>query len=177
MRYTLATDAAAIAYRLVQTVPELEHIKSARIAWLFTLDELKLGGGQKAAIISTPTVQGNLRKLFEWFLDEMTAELFDGDAADFLVRVSVGAWESIDAIRRERLVFHELCHLVHAEDRYGAPLFDDEGRPALKLVPHDTEVFHEEIRRYGVEVVGLKEHVAAIEEGERRERVRAFKTA
>lgn len=47
------------------------------------------------------------------------------------------------------LVEHELYHIGHAPDAYGAPAFDKEGRPKLRIVGHDVEEFVGVVARYG----------------------------
>ncbi|CUJ00372.1 Uncharacterised protein [Achromobacter xylosoxidans] len=47
------------------------------------------------------------------------------------------------------LVEHELYHIGHAPDPYGAPAFDKAGRPKLRIVGHDVEEFVGVVARYG----------------------------
>lgn len=47
------------------------------------------------------------------------------------------------------LVEHELYHIGHAPDSYGAPAFDKSGRPKLHIVGHDVEEFVGVVARYG----------------------------
>ncbi|WP_175207209.1 putative metallopeptidase [Achromobacter anxifer] len=47
------------------------------------------------------------------------------------------------------LVEHELYHVGHARDPFGAPAFDKEGRPKLRIVGHDVEEFVGVVERYG----------------------------
>lgn len=46
------------------------------------------------------------------------------------------------------LVEHELYHIGHTPDPYGAPAFDKEGRPKLRIVGHDVEEFVGVVARY-----------------------------
>jgi hypothetical protein len=174
---TRADEAAAIADRLVQTVDELHHLRTARIAWIAMPPPVMLRGWPCAAFIAQPRVQGPLRVVFETLLDHWLGDEWDGLPPDYLVLVDAERWATLDAERQERLVYHELSHVRQREDRFGAPVFANDGRPRWRLVPHDTEVFHEEIRRYGTEICGLEAHEAALEEGNRRARVRATRTA
>ncbi len=48
------------------------------------------------------------------------------------------------------LVEHELYHVAHKKDEFGAPMFSKEGRPKLALRGHDVEEFVGVVRRYGV---------------------------
>lgn len=47
------------------------------------------------------------------------------------------------------LVEHELYHIGQSKDAYGAPAFDKEGRPKLRIVGHDVEEFVGVVARYG----------------------------
>ena len=48
------------------------------------------------------------------------------------------------------LVEHELYHLAHKKDEYGAPAFTKDGLPKIALQGHDVEEFVAVVRRYGV---------------------------
>lgn len=50
------------------------------------------------------------------------------------------------------LVEHELYHITQATDDFGAPKFNKEGQPVLKLRGHDVEEFVGVVRRYGASV-------------------------
>lgn len=47
------------------------------------------------------------------------------------------------------LVEHELFHIAHARDEYGAPKFTKEGMPKLAIQGHDVEEFVGVVKRYG----------------------------
>lgn len=47
------------------------------------------------------------------------------------------------------LVEHELYHVGHVRDPFGAPAFDKEGRPRLRIVGLDVEEFAGVVARYG----------------------------
>lgn len=48
------------------------------------------------------------------------------------------------------LVEHELYHLAHKKDAWGAPAFTQEGLPKIALRGHDVEEFIGVVRRYGI---------------------------
>lgn len=48
------------------------------------------------------------------------------------------------------LVEHELYHLAHKKDEFGAPMFSKEGAPKIGIRGHDVEEFVGVVRRYGV---------------------------
>lgn len=47
------------------------------------------------------------------------------------------------------LVEHELYHIGHKLDKYGAQAFGDDGMPKLEMRGHDVEEFVGVVRRYG----------------------------
>jgi hypothetical protein len=48
------------------------------------------------------------------------------------------------------LVEHELYHLAHKCDPFGAPMFGKDGKPKIAIQGHDVEEFVGVVRRYGV---------------------------
>lgn len=48
------------------------------------------------------------------------------------------------------LVEHELYHLAHKVDPFGAPAFTKEGQPKVTIRGHDVEEFTGVVRRYGI---------------------------
>lgn len=48
------------------------------------------------------------------------------------------------------LVEHELYHLAHKVDPFGAPAFTKEGLPKIGIQGHDVEEFTGVVRRYGI---------------------------
>jgi hypothetical protein len=163
--FRLAPEPQAIAARLVLSCDDLAHLQGVSLAVLFSERELHLHGGVKAAIIALPTVQGPLRHLFSFLVAGLCADLHDWHDPDYLVLVDRALWSTLDPERRERLVYHELCHVQMREDEYGVPKLDAEGKPFLKLVPHDCEVFDRELERYGPVVVGIEATCDAIVRG------------
>lgn len=176
--FKLADAPQVIAARLVADEPEFAHLGLARLACVFSERELWLHGGQKAALIAAPGyVQGPIRHLLTWLVVGMVAPLFAWEEPDFLILVDRAIWDSLDDVRRERLIYHELSHVQAKETEFGTPKLGQDGRPMLKLVPHDSEIFHAELVRYGLEVCGQEDLALAIVEGERRRRASAPKSA
>jgi hypothetical protein len=124
-----------------------------------------LHGAACYAFIAQPSVQGPLSKLFTWMLAGACARELEWEEPDFVIVIDAAIWPTLDALRKERLMYHELRHIAARENEYGVPTLDKEGRAMLKLVPHDAEFFHDEVSRYGLEVCGLEETAIAIAEG------------
>lgn len=135
-------------------------------------------GGRAAAFIGQPRFQGPTGHFNEFLVAQFCRPLLDGEDLDYLIVVDRPIWATLDAERQERLMFHELKHLVVQEDEFGVPRRSKEtGKPLLKLVPHDFEFFADEIIRYGVDVCGAEGAAHAIVEGEAQKRRRGLKIA
>lgn len=170
--FALASEAQGICVQLVERVDRFAHLGQARFAVLASQPVVTLRGAECAAIVTVPMVQGPLKRLFDWLIAGTCAPLLEWEEPDFLILVDAAIWSTLDAVQKERLMFHELCHVVARETEYGVPKLDSEGRPMLKLVPHDVEVFHEEVATYGPETCGIEEVCLSIAEGIRAERRR-----
>ena len=91
----------------------------------------RAGGWQKAR---------QEQQMREWFGDTPTFLItFDGSYAQ---TCSDADWCA--------LVEHELYHLAHQKDEFGAPAFTKDGLPKIALQGHDVEEFVAVVRRYGV---------------------------
>jgi hypothetical protein len=169
--FSLATDAQRLAETLIRTVDRFAHLAQARYVCLLSQPAVTLQGTERAAIVCLPNVQGPLKRMFDWMVASLCAPVLNWDEPDFLILIDAAYWSSRDTtgMRKERLVYHELCHVVARTNEYGVPKLDHEGRPMLKLVPHDAEFFHDEVERYGLEVCQLEETAASIAAGFRKD--------
>jgi hypothetical protein len=163
--FTLAADAQAIGDRLIAEVPRFAHLSQARLVYLASQPTVTLHGNPCWACVVNPSVQGPLTRFFDWVLASMAAPLLEWDEPDFVVLIDAAVWSTLDALRRERLIYHELRHIVARETEYGVPKLDAEGRPMLRLVAHDIEAFEDEIATYGIEACGLEDACIAIADG------------
>jgi hypothetical protein len=171
--YRLAKEPQAVVERLITDFDEFSHLMRARIVCVLSERTPMLRGSPCAAFIGPPTVQGAYRPLFDWLVAEFTKPLLEGDDPEYFIIIDAALWPTLDSERQERLMYHELCHLQPREGEDGSGIrLDREGRPLLKVVPHDTEVFHAEIRKYGPHIVGLEDHCLAIVEGNEAARQR-----
>lgn len=175
----LAEEPQALAARVLETCEELAHVADAapRILYLASQRVLWLHGGQKAAVIVQPRWQGPLGMVAEVLIAHLAAGQFEASLdPDYVVIVDAAVWSSLDDIGRERLMFHELSHLQQPEDEFGVPRIHKEtGRPLLKLMPHDVELFESEVRRYGVEVCNADGFVRAVVDGEANLKRKGFR--
>lgn len=71
---------------------------------------------------------------------------------DVVIRIDAHDWrEELSRANRAALLDHELCHVGIRRDRAWRVLRKPDGKPKLKLVPHDIElgVFYSVVRRHG----------------------------
>jgi len=90
----------------------------------------RAGGWQKAR---------QEQQMIEWF----------GRVPEFLITLAADYCEQASDVEFLRLVEHELFHLGHATDEFGAPKFGKDGKPKLTLHGHDVEEFIGVVKRYG----------------------------
>jgi hypothetical protein len=166
--YSLAPEPQALVSQLVARCDEFAHLVDMRAACVWSEQQPMLRGAPCAAFIGYPRVQGPFSPLFAWCMATVCAPLFEQEEPDFLIIFDHALWPTLEGERQERLVYHELCHVVAREDEYGQPRFsNDDGRVLLKLVPHDYEFFDQEVRRYGPDVCNLDGAAVAIADGYR----------
>lgn len=161
----------AEVYLRLLDLPEHSHIREAeaRVEFLMRGHAEVKGGRQVLGTVFRPDVNGRLREVFTWMLEEMFGPGDDsGDDAerppiDFLVVLDAEYWLDGDDRDREILMYHELCHIQPAFDKNGAQRFDREtGLPVLTLAGHDVEEFKAVVERYGAYSEDIRQFVAAV---------------
>ena len=125
---------------------EFIHLRDgdARVEFLLVGDEIIRSGRQVLGEVHIPTVQGKLRGVFEWMLEQQ----FDS-VPDFLVMLDQSYWDESGRNDREILIFHEMCHMIHKTDADGELRYDEDGNPVWGIVGHDVEEFVATVARYG----------------------------
>lgn len=91
----------------------------------------RAGGWQKAR---------QEQQMIDWF----------GEVPGFVITLAADYCSQCSDADFARLVEHELMHIAHATDQYGAPKFTQEGLPKLFLRGHDVSEFISIVERYGV---------------------------
>jgi hypothetical protein len=166
--YALADDPQAILQRLVRELSEFAHLSEARLACIFSEPTLMLHGQPCFAYVCNPHVQGPNSKLVTWQFAELCRRIFGGEEPDFLIYYDAPIWRGLTDIERERLVYHELCHVVAKVDENGVERRSPEdGRVILRTIRHDYEFFDAEVRRYGPTICSLDEAAKSIAAGYR----------
>ena len=141
---------------LLKQCPEHAHLSDAEVQFLLFSDPVIRQGKQVLGEAHLPRVQGKLSKLFQWLLAR-----YYGSTPDFLILLDREYWESGSDRDREILVYHEMCHCVHAKNAEGDFRFDNDGRPVWAIAPHDVEEFEAVVKRYGAYSPEILSFIAA----------------
>ncbi len=72
-----------------------------------------------------------------------------GEEPEFLITLAADYCAQYTEAEFCALVEHELYHIAHKLDKYGAPAFTQDGLPKLEMRGHDVEEFVGVVRRYG----------------------------
>lgn len=91
---------------------------------------IRAGGWQKAR---------QEQQMRDWF----------GEEPEFLITLAADYCAQCTEAEFCALVEHELYHIAHKLDKYGAPAFTQDGLPRLEMRGHDVEEFVGVVRRYG----------------------------
>ena len=91
---------------------------------------IRAGGWQKAR---------QEQQMRDWF----------GEEPEFLITLAADYCAQCTEAEFCALVEHELYHIAHKLDKYGAPAFTQDGMPKLEMRSHDVEEFVGVVRRYG----------------------------
>ena len=146
-------------YEKLINCEEHAHLKlgEPNVAFLFRVAALQEQGRQIIGTCFIPTVQGRLRHMFEWMMEEML-----GSVPDFLFVLDHDWWFHASPLEREILMFHEMMHAGQAKDRWGSPRFNkDSGKPVWAIRGHDVEEFTATVSRYGAWQPEIASFVAA----------------
>ncbi|MGJ3438615.1 putative metallopeptidase [Pseudomonas sp. Je.1.5.c] len=91
---------------------------------------IRAGGWQKAR---------QEQQMRDWF----------GEEPEFLITLAGDYCAQCSEAEFCALIEHELYHIGHKLDKYGAPAFTQDGLPKLEMRGHDVEEFVGVVRRYG----------------------------
>ncbi|MCV4287881.1 putative metallopeptidase [Pseudomonas capsici] len=80
------------------------------------------------------------QQMREWF----------GEEPEFIITLAADYCSQCSDLEFCSLVEHELFHIAHKLDKYGAPAFTKEGMPKLEMRGHDVSEFVAIVDRYGV---------------------------
>ncbi len=126
--------------------PDHAHLVEADLAFLWASTGFQKAGrmvlGQAEQVMFCTDGWQKARQeqqMIEWF----------GRVPAFLITLAADYCAICSDAEFCALVEHELYHIGHAPDPYGAPAFAKQGRPKLRIVGHDVEEFVGVVARYG----------------------------
>ncbi|MCP1404591.1 putative metallopeptidase [Achromobacter insolitus] len=126
--------------------PDHVHLVDADLAFLWAPGAFEKGGrvvlGQAEQVMFRAGGWQKARQeqqMVEWF----------GRVPQFLITLAADYCAACSDAEFCALVEHELYHIGQARDPFGAPAFDKEGRPKLRIIGHDVEEFVGVVARYG----------------------------
>lgn len=126
--------------------PDHAHLLDADLAFLWAPGAFEKAGrtvlGQAEQVMFRAGGWQKARQeqqMVEWF----------GRVPEFLITLAADYCATCSDAEFCALVEHELYHVGQARDPFGAPAFDKEGRPRLRIVGHDVEEFVGVVARYG----------------------------
>jgi hypothetical protein len=159
-------DAEAILFPVVAPAPELK-------AWVhetFLAETGELHNPQHAHLIDSDvefmwastafekkgrTVLGQCEQVMlragGWQKVRLEQQFRDwfGRVPKFLITIAADYSAECSDTEFCELVEHEMMHIAQATDEYGAPKFNQEGKPVLTIRGHDVEEFIDIVKRYG----------------------------
>lgn len=137
---------------------EHKHYKESDIAveFLLRVEPKVKAGRQVLGMCILPTVQGELKSLFEQLLSQ-----WFGRMPMFMIILDQAFWMEADDLTRRALLEHEMCHVKQDRDKYGAPAFDRDGNPKYGIVAHNLEEFNYIVRKYGAWKSDIAEFISA----------------
>lgn len=124
-----------------------QHLEFARIEFLWASSGFAkqgrtvLGQCEEITFRAGPWQKGRQeQQMREWF----------GGVPDFVITLDANYCRACSDAEFCALVEHELYHIGHLKDEFGAPAFyRDSGFPKLGMRAHDVEEFVGVVRRYG----------------------------
>lgn len=137
------TEPWAIMERLLKECREFDPIKLCRIrlfwqkSWKVDADGIATG-----AMVSKASE-----------IDRNLVESSGGETPDVIIKIAEKVWPHLNDQGKERVIYHELCHIHPALDSLGEQKYDSKDRPLWRIGRHPVTAFAEEIARYGVDTV------------------------
>jgi hypothetical protein len=122
------------------------HIEHASVEFLWASGgfikqgRTVLGQCEEVTFRAGPWQKGRQeQQMREWF----------GSVPDFVITLDAGYSRKCTDVEFCALLEHELYHIGHQRDEFGAPAFTKYGAPKLGMRGHDVEEFIGVVRRYG----------------------------
>jgi hypothetical protein len=151
----------AILFKELIELEEHQHFKEHDIAvgFLYRVEAKVKAGRQVLGQCMIPTVQGELKPLFEQLLFTWL-----GGPVQFLIVLDRDWWLENDEFSRMALLEHEMCHVKQELNKDGDLKFDRDGNPVFGIVGHDVEEFNYIVRKYGAWKGDIAAFISAAEQ-------------
>ena len=161
-KYQEAGEPQDIASKLIEELKEFEHLKAAKVYYLFAR---KLGRRNGKSVYGKASLANPK-------INYLTG------GCDFLIEIDHDLYHDLNEMQREALVYHELSHCGRKEmkkkkkkDGTEIPTLDSpptgDDTPEFKwcIIPHDLEEFGAVVRRYGLIFPDQQEFISDANEG------------
>ncbi|MBX3653210.1 MAG: hypothetical protein KF686_03430 [Ramlibacter sp.] len=128
---------------------EHRHLLWARFECLWAVDSFNRQGRRVLGLCEE--VSFRVSGWPRWRQEQQLEEWFGaGNIPDYLITLDASYCREAGEAEFCALVEHELYHIGHKQDEFGAPAFTQDGMPKLYIRGHDVEEFVGVVRRYGV---------------------------
>lgn len=128
--------------------PDHAHLQDAALGFLWASSGY-VSKGRRVVGTAEDTVMAGMGSPWKRARAEHQLREWFGAVPRFVITVDAFYWREADDAAACALVEHELYHLAHKTDEFGAPAFTKDGQPKLGIVGHDVEEFVGVVRRYG----------------------------
>lgn len=126
--------------------PEHQHLIDADLEFLWAAEGFAKQGRSVIGTAEQVTFRaGGWQKIRQ----EVQMHQWFGRAPTYLITLDAAYCRSCSDTDFCALVEHELYHVGHARDEFGAPAFKKDGTPKLFLRGHDVQEFVSVVARYG----------------------------
>lgn len=126
--------------------PRHDHLRDARIGWLWTTADNtnrdRVVAGECQLVQPVQRKWGSARAHWLW-------QHWFGEAPHFVITISAPIAAELDDWSFCALIEHELCHAAQDVSEFGEPRFGSQGLPIFRVVSHDVEQFNDVVERYG----------------------------
>ena len=139
------TEPYSILERLLEEKAVFEHIRHCRVKlwwakdWKVDADGIATG----ATVCKANEIDRNL----------VEENVGVKETPDVFIKLAEASWQFLKEKDKERLIFHELCHVHPAKDANGEQKKDAKDRWLWRIGRHPITTFPEEISEYGLEAV------------------------
>lgn len=145
--------------------PDHAHLQQADIGFLWTSVPNSRQGRTILGQCELGNQIGGMGKWAKARAKQQLREWFAGEIPTFVITVSAQYAAECSDLEFCALLDHELSHAGVELDEFSQPKFTRDGKPVFALKAHDVETFVGLARRYGAVESGVRDLVAAVNQG------------